>query len=127
MPSMGYKDCPKELVERFEDIVGVTYYESSIVETITFWVSDKSLGYVKTKPLHESQKNLAIQDQDKLHNDYPTLSGGSFFSIDCIRNYELIRELSSFGKELIVLTPQDLRKKIISQIEDMLETYTSII
>lgn len=127
MLSIEYKDCPEELVERFEDIVGVTYYESCIVETVTFWVSDKSLGYVKTKPLHESQKNLAIQDQDRLHNEYPTLSGGSFFSIDCIRNYELIRELSSFGKELIVLTPKDLRKEIIAQVEDMLETYTSII
>lgn len=127
MPSMEYKDCPDELVERFEDIIGVTFHEGCPVETITFWVSDKSLGYVKTKPLHESQKNLALQDQDRLHNDYPTLSGGSFFSIDCIRNYELIRELSSFGKELIVLTPQDLRKEIITQVEDMLETYTSII
>ena len=126
-PSMEYKDCPEELVERFEDIVGITYYEGCPVETIIFWVSDKSLGYVMTKPIHESQKNLTFQDQERLHKDYPTLSGGSFFSIDCIRNYELIRELSSFGKELIVLTPKEVREEIISRVKDMLKTYTSII
>ena len=37
---------------------------------------------------------------------------GAFFSIECIENYELIRELTSFGKDLIVLSPTYIQQKV---------------
>lgn len=61
MPSMEYKDCPDELVERFEDIIGVTFHEGCPVETITFWVSDKSLGYVKLSRSMSRRKTLPFK------------------------------------------------------------------
>ena len=57
---------------------------------------------------------------------YPTLSNGRFFSIDCKENYELIRELTSFGKELIVLSPKLIQEKIINRIDDLKKIYTNI-
>lgn len=115
LPEKKYAQCPDDLEERFEDIVGVTFYEDRPVERILFWVSDESKDYVETKPLHASQtlcKGLADQ---KLRQQYPMLPGGAFFSVDCICNYELIRLLSSFGPELVVLRSESGIEKTIYQ------------
>ena len=104
----------------------VTINEESPVYNIVFWVSDISKDYVATKPIHDSQKNISGSEEEKLREMYTTLSGGSFFSIDCKENYELIRELTSFGKELIVLSPVIMREKIEKRISEMMEQYKSL-
>ena len=57
---------------------------------------------------------------------YSCFNGGSVFSIDCIPNYELIRELSSFGKELIVLEPSSIQDEIFKRISEMKDEYTNL-
>ena len=111
------------LDERFEDIIGVSLYDDRPLQTIIFWVSDYSKNYVVTKPLHESQRHYRGKRETELRLQYPMLKGGYFFSIECIENYELIRELTSFGKELIVLSPEDIQEKIITKIADMFNEY----
>ena len=49
LPDKKYAECPEELQERFEDIVGVTLYEGNPIEHILFWVSDFSKDYVVDK------------------------------------------------------------------------------
>lgn len=71
-------------------------------------------------------KNISGSEEEKLRRIYPTLSKGRFFSIDCKENYELIRELTSFGKELIVLSPVIMREKIEKRISEMMEHYKSL-
>lgn len=121
-PSLTYKNCPDDLTERFEDIIGVTFDEDSPVYKIIFWANDSAKDYIKTKPIHESQRNMP----DNLHAEYPALIGGAFFRIDCKKNYELIRELSSFGKDLIVLSPFEIRRDIYARISQMKEIYKLI-
>lgn len=121
-----YKMPSNDFIERFEDIIGITFYENKPIERILFWVSDRSKNYVSTKPLHGSQRNLPKVEQERLHNEYPQLNEGRFFTIDCIENYELIRELSSFGAELIVLTPQSIAQKVFGKAYDMVNRYKSI-
>lgn len=121
-PSITYKNCSDDLLERFEDIIGVTFVEESPVYKIIFWASDSAKDYIKTKPLHESQRNMP----DNLHDEYPALMGGAFFRIDCKKNYELIRELSSFGKDLIVLSPAGIRDEVIQRSREMMAVYASL-
>ena len=42
---------------------------------------------------------------------------------DCFENYELIRELTSFGEDLVVLSPKDIRQKVIDKINGMRDKY----
>lgn len=125
LPSHKYIEYDGEINEIFGDIIGITINEESPVYNIIFWVSDISKDYVATKPIHDSQKNINVSEEEKLREMYPTLSGGRFFSIDCKENYELIRELTSFGKELIVLSPVIMREKIEKRISEMMEQYKS--
>ena len=124
-PSHHYLEYEGDINEMFEDIIGVTINDGPILQ-IVFWVSDKSKDYVETKPLHESQKHIKTDVEEKLRDEHPILAGGKFFQIDCIENYELIRELSSFGKELIVLQPSSIREKVAKRVADMNEMYNRV-
>ena len=114
----------ENFAERFDDIVGVTLIDDKPLEHIVFWVSDVSKDYVESKPIHGSQK-LISNDED-LRRQYPKLVGGRFFSIDCIPNYELIRELMSFGRELMVLKPEDVQNAVIERITTMMSMYEKV-
>lgn len=78
-PSHHYIEYDGEIDERFEDIIGVTLNDGPVLQ-IVFWVSDKSKDYVETKPLHESQKHIKVELEEKFKNDYPILLGGGSFS-----------------------------------------------
>ena len=126
LPSHKYVPYDGDLNERFEDIVGVTLNEGKDLQTIVFWVSNRSKDYVATKPIHESQRNIRGEREKELHEKYPTLCEGRFFSIDCIENYELIRELTSFGKDLIVLSPQNIVEQVQQRIIEMHNEYSAV-
>lgn len=123
IPEKKYVECPDDIYERFDDIVGVTLYEDRQVEHIVCWVSEVSKGYVETKPIHGSYTPLKGDIEQQLHNKYPKLQDGLFFTLDCIPNFELIRELCSFGKNLIVLSPQSIRQEIRNHLTVHLQYY----
>lgn len=126
LPTHHYVEYEGDLNERFDDIIGVTLNEGKPVQRIMFWVSDRSKDYVATKPLHDSQRHYRGEKEDALRIQYPMLDGGAFFSIDCIENYELIRELCSFGEDLIVLTPADIQDAVINRVSKMYEKYCNV-
>lgn len=90
------------------------------------WVSDVSKDYVMTKPLHDSQRKLPMDEAQTLRNKYPFLEGGIFLRIDCKRNYELIRELTSFGENLLVLEPKKIQNEIFEKISKINNKYSKL-
>lgn len=127
LPEKKYTECPDDIYDRFEDIVGVTLYEDRQVEHIVCWVNDASKGYVNTKPIHESYTPFKGEKERQLHEQYPQLDGGLFFSIDCIPNFELIGELCSFGKDLVVLqSTGSVADDVFKRISEMKEKYSEL-
>ncbi len=47
----------------------------------------------------------------------------SVFTIDSIENYDLIRELTSFGADLVVSSPEEVRCSVIQRIEEVCQAY----
>lgn len=123
LPGYEFREASEDLFERYDDIIGVSYYEGSEIHKIIFWVSDKSASYVDTKPLHGSQIRIKGKKEVAIREQYNMPSGGAFFSIECMENYELIRELCSFGGELKVLTPSTIVDSIKQRIQSMAELY----
>ena len=52
--------------------------------------------------------------------------GGNFFSINCIVNFELKREMASKFGERLVLEPESLRNEIIDDVKKMMDRYGEI-
>lgn len=123
LPEKTFIECPDDLYERFEDIVGVTLYEERQCVHIICWVNDFSKGYINTKPIHESYTPMKGEKECELRSLYPSFEGGMFFTIDCIPNYELIRELCSFGENLVVLSPNSIRTEIKDRLLKHIEQY----
>lgn len=121
-----YMSAPDDLYERYEEIIGVTYLDNSPLQEITFWVSDNSKNYVITKPIHGSQKTIRGEIDSQLRSTYPSLKDGQFFQIECRENYELIRELIYFGKDLVVISPTQIKKNITGLIEQQYIAYKLI-
>ena len=120
-----FKPCETDLEERFEEIIGVTFNEDAPLTQILFWVSDAIKGYIHTKPIHGSQIHIKGDRADKLHVLYSQLQSGDFLTIECREDFELIRELTAWGDDLIVLTPVSLRDRIVDRINRMKTRYQS--
>ena len=122
---MKYKPASDDLMERYEDIVGITYYEGKPIETIYFWASDSSTHYLLTKPIHGSQTMVKEGGEEyaTLRKSHPNLKQGNFFRLKCMINYELTREILSYGQGIIVLSPTSFREKIAEHITSIQENY----
>ena len=127
LASHKYVEYEGNIAEIFEDIIGVTLYDNSPLCKIYFWASDEAKNYIITKPLHGSQvNNIAAAKNDELRKHYPALENGQIFMIECKFNYELIRELSSYGKDLMVLEPSDIQDMLFERCKSMYDNYSKL-
>ena len=76
--------------------------------------------------MHESQRKISGSKNLEFRNTYAWLNGGQIFRIDCKYNYELIRELCSFGKDLLVLSPKEIQNKVKYRIDAMINNYRKL-
>lgn len=114
--------CQVDINERYEEIVGITYYKEQPIEKIVFAVKtdceDSALPYIETKPLHETQAHCYTPKYQR--------EGYKIFTIQCRYNLELITLLSSYGKNIIVLSPKHIKDKIIKRLRDQLSEYSKL-
>lgn len=85
----------------FYDIVGVTKLADGIIEQVVLRFSADQAPYVRTKPLHPSQRAPKVLDDGSIE-----------VRIYVIINFELERLILSFGERVQVIEPLHLREKI---------------
>lgn len=104
-----YKPKPAGLDfdEYFDDVVGVTIPKGK-VEHIVMRVAPDRYPYIKNKPLHPSQHNYNKEFR---------------VTIDVIPNNELIALLLSFGSQLEVLEPQNVREMMKEHVRALNKFY----
>lgn len=104
-----YKPKPAGLDfdEYFDDVVGVTIPKGK-VEHIVMHVAPDRYPYIKNKPLHPSQHNYNKEFR---------------VTIDVIPNNELIALLLSFGSQLEVLEPQNVREMMKEHVRILNKFY----
>jgi len=95
----------------FNDIIGVTRNYAEKPTTVLFWASSFHAPYIKTKPIHASQK---IVEEVK---------GGTHFSIEVIPNFEMERELIGFGEGIKILSPNNIVRQVKRKVRLMAALY----
>ena len=91
-----FRENPKFDSEKFfDDVIGVSKNIDNKPRTIKFWASVEQSKYIKTKPLHHSQK-LIRQNED----------GSCIFKISVVINFELYSVLMSYGPGVRVISPR---------------------
>jgi len=104
-------DHKKHMLELLKHIVGVSLPENREVEEIEIEVSEGSIPYFQTKPLHSSQKLKSRKESSAI------------FAFNLIPNYELEQLLLSFGENLRVIRPKHFRERLEERIKRMKEGY----
>ena len=101
-----YKKSEVDFEEYFEDIIGVSNDLSKEVEKVKIVLSNNIIPYIKSKPIHGSQKiiNNTLYLQVKL-------------------NYELESLILSYAENMKVLEPIELINKLKERIEKIKEFY----
>lgn len=111
--SKPYVESDVDFDEYFDDIVGVTNYKNTTVEKVILKVSNKSIDYIRTKPIHWSQTELKERS-----NDNETV-----IQLKLKVNTELKMLLFSYSDAIEVLEPTWLREFFAERIKSMSDLY----
>jgi predicted DNA-binding transcriptional regulator YafY len=98
-------------LDYFDEIIGVTKPEGIEIENIKLKFTANRINYVLTKPLHGTQR---IDKNDE---------SGLTVIIEVIPNPELKQLILSYGKDITVVEPQNLRNEIVAIINQMKDNY----
>ena len=119
-------DCEEGFEERYEDIVGTTYIESVDLTPIVVAVKDLYRGYVDTKPIHGSQVKFPAEDQERLHQEYDSFDGYTFYGLNLKPNREFFNYIYQNGEDILLVSPRTIREKMIEELESSLYKLKSI-
>ena len=108
-----YRENPKFDSEHFFDnVIGVTAGENDFPRKIRFWATAEQSKYIKTKPLHHSQKVIEQRTD-----------GSCVFMIFVVINYELFSTFLSYGSGIKVLSPKVVVEHLKGQATQMKRLY----
>ena len=121
-----YIDCDEDFEERYEDIIGITWRKDEEITDIILAVKDRFIGYIDTKPLHGSQVKFPTERQKELHNRYKAFKDYTFYGLTLKPNRELLNTIFRNGKDIILITPKNLREIMMKELSESLEMIKSI-
>ena len=114
-PGVEYLDDPSFIPEEwFADMVGVTKFRNDRPERVVIWASPNDAPYIKTKPIHSSQRVLEVREDRSM-----------VFELKVIINRELVRLLFGYAEGLKVLSPRKLKWMMEKHFRMGLENYES--
>lgn len=96
----------------FEDIIGITKPIGKEKEVIRLAFSANRAPFVLTKPLHKSQRLIKTDKK-----------GNSIFEIEVIPNKELFALLLSFGSDIQIISPKELREQFLQDLKKAVAKY----
>ena len=97
--------------EYFEDMIGVTFPHGAASTKIRLKIKSGSWPYIKTKPLHGSQKVKEVNEH------YVVIE------LNLIINYELISLIFSYAENITVLEPTELVEQMKIKVENLINNY----
>ena len=80
----------------FDDVIGVSKNIHDRAQCVKFWASAEQSRYIKTKPLHPSQRLLSEDAKN----------GSCIFCIDVVINFEMYSVFMSYGPGVKVIFPR---------------------
>ena len=97
--------------EFFDDIIGVTKTKAEL-QKIVLQVAPNRLPYILSKPLHPSQRNRRASE--------------GIVELRVVPNKELYQLLLSFGPDIEILEPAEIRLKMADYAQQMAEKYNNV-
>lgn len=110
--SSGIEDY---IEDYFSEIIGVDNVPTIPVSDIRFAVKKTAVNRLMDNPLHESMTLLK--------GEVSPLPNYQMFRMQVKFNMELMRKILQMGSEIIILSPDKLRKKVVKELQKSLKMY----
>ncbi len=109
--NVTYKKCNENLLEYYIDVVGTTIYDVP-TDIVRIKVSKIIADYIKTKPIHHSQKVISVDDENWI------------FEYQVKINLELRADILRFGSEIEILSPLSFRDEVRNELIKSISKYS---
>lgn len=109
---VAYKPTDVNWLDYFDEMIGVSKDTRTEPQTVKLWVSQASWPYVKTKPLHGATQRLVNMDET-----------GAYINIEVYLNYELEQQILSYGENMKVIEPVELKERIKKRLGGAILNY----
>lgn len=114
MESVPYCENPDFDSEHFfDDVIGVSKNIKNTPHRIKFWASPEQSKYIKTKPIHPSQRLIKESPED----------GSCTFRIDVVINFEMFSVFMSYGPGIKILSPRYARCYMRDKLKEAADLY----
>jgi predicted DNA-binding transcriptional regulator YafY len=108
--SETFKPKMKHPKDAFDEVVGLVYSQSKVEDVILSYTAEQG-KYIKTQPIHSSQK-IIIDDENEFR-----------IQLRVRPNYELQEQILKQGERVRVLEPEWLRDDIKNRLKAALQNY----
>lgn len=109
-----YRENPEFDPEHFfDDLIGVSKNLHNKPRRVKFWASSEQCNYIKTKPIHPSQKLIRENPED----------GSCIFQIEVVINFEMYSVFMSYGTGLKVIYPRTAVAYMRDKTHEMADMY----
>ena len=103
-----FKDNPQFDPEHFfDDVIGVSKNIGNTPRKIRFWANAAQSKYIKTNPIHSSQKIISENLED----------GSHIFEINVVINFEMYSVFMSYGPGVKIIHPRN----VVNHMRDKLQ------
>lgn len=110
LPEKFKFDAKVNPLKFFDEVIGLMY-SGSKVEDVEIWLNPQQAKYIKSLPLHHTQKIIS-DNKD-----------GTVISLSIRLNYELLQKILTLGPNAKVLKPAELIEDLQDMLEEMLYLY----
>lgn len=97
----------------FDDVIGVSKNVKNTPRRIKFWASHEQSQYIKTKPIHPSQKVLSENPED----------GSCIFKIEVVINFEMYSIFMSYGPGIKIIHPRQAARYMKDKLREAANLY----
>ena len=97
----------------FDDVIGVSKNINNTPRKIKFWADAEQSNYIKTKPIHRSQKLISENQED----------GSCIFKIEVVVNYEMYSVFMSYGPGIKIISPKFVAKNLEGKLKKAYQQY----
>lgn len=101
----------------FDDVIGVSKNLNNTPRKVKFWTTALQAKYVKSKPLHPSQRLLREDPDD----------GSCIFQIEVVVNVEMYSVFMSYGPGIKVLSPRFAVSYMRDKLRETLDLYDQFV
>ncbi|MCB9190290.1 MAG: WYL domain-containing protein [Flavobacteriales bacterium] len=101
------KDDPKHL---FENVIGL-FEKDGIPTKIKIWSEPYNANYLRTLPLHRSQKEIGEQN------------GGYIFELTIVPNFEFYQEILRMSYNVKIVSPDSVKQEMIDTLKEIRSYY----